>query len=411
MRILFLSTNLPVPTTSGQAIRTLSLIRALAEAGHEIKLLAFVAPPVPEDLEPLPRWCRSIDLVPRPFASMAQSPAYSRRLAALLSGKSYGIERFRSPKMQELIASSLKSERFDLIWADAVYTLINLPAGGPPIVLNCHNVESLLLQRYALAQHNPLKRCYGSAEARWMRRAEYLSGRRSIGVAACSEFDADTFRAICPEAHVFIIPNCVDTDAFSLNPDDESGGAATLVFQGAMDWYPNQEAVEYFVEEILPGIRQKCADARLVVAGRNPSKQLLDRFGGVPGVEFTGTVPDIRPYLQKATVVVVPLRTGSGTRLKILEAAAAGKTVVSTSRGAEGLALPPDREIVLADTTDAFVAAVTRLLRDPDSRRALGQAARAKVIDRYSHIALQTIVNDFLSAIMREQRGMPAAER
>ncbi|PYT34817.1 MAG: glycosyl transferase family 1, partial [Acidobacteria bacterium] len=151
-----------------------------------------------------------------------------------------------------------------------------------------------------------------------------------------------------------------------------------------MDWFPNRDAIEFFVNQIFPLIRRDAPAAEFIAAGRNPPRELIDRFSAVPGVKFTGTVPDMRPFLQQAGVCVVPLRIGSGTRLKILESAAAGKAIVSTRLGAEGLDFVDGQEILLADDPVSFAGCIVALLRDPSRRRAMGEAACRRVRQQYS---------------------------
>src|SRR5271156_4290316 len=168
-----------------------------------------------------------------------------------------------------------------------------------------------------------------------------------------------------------------------------------------MDWYPNRDAVEFFARAILPRVRAVFPEARLIVAGRNPPRQFVDQFRSDPKIEFTGTVPEMRPYLSAATVVVVPLRLGSGTRIKILEACAAGKPVVSTSLGAEGLGLAAEKEIILADDPDQFARSVVTLLRDPARRDAIAASARIVILERYSHLALKRSLETVISSLER----------
>jgi glycosyltransferase involved in cell wall biosynthesis len=165
-----------------------------------------------------------------------------------------------------------------------------------------------------------------------------------------------------------------------------------------MDWYPNRDAVDYFAERILPLVRAECPNVKFVVAGRNPPVQLVGKYRNDHNIEFTGTVPDMRPYLSAATVVVVPLRFGSGTRIKILEAGAAGKPVVSTSIGAEGLNLEHGKEILLADLPAEFARSVIQLLRDSARRDSIGTAARAAIVKHYSERALKCSLRAAISS-------------
>jgi glycosyltransferase involved in cell wall biosynthesis len=196
----------------------------------------------------------------------------------------------------------------------------------------------------------------------------------------------------------------VDTDFYEPNGTNSFGNGELLLFQGSMDWYPNRDAVEFFARTILPLVRNQRPNVRFVVAGRNPASHFVKELSTSFGVEFTGTIPDMRPYLSVASVVVVPLRMGSGTRIKILEACAAGKPVVSTMLGAEGLAFEPNKEIVLADVPAQFAGAVVRLLQDPERRRAIGSAARTKTVDSYSQAALKASL-DFAIAGSTCSRG------
>src|SRR5439155_958354 len=176
---------------------------------------------------------------------------------------------------------------------------------------------------------------------------------------------------------------------------------ATVLFQGGMDWQPNRDAVEFFAAEILPWLRRRVPSARFRVAGRSPAESFRRRFAGIDGLEFTGTVADMRDEIAKATVCVVPLRIGSGTRLKILEAGAMAKPMVSTGLGAEGLELVDGEEIVLADEPRAFADAVAALLHDAAGRDELGRGARLRVEKQYSLSVFKTALRDAVTGSLR----------
>jgi glycosyltransferase involved in cell wall biosynthesis len=183
-----------------------------------------------------------------------------------------------------------------------------------------------------------------------------------------------------------IAPNVVDTDPPAGRIDEDP---SLVLFQGGMDWFPNRDAVAYFAEAIFPRVRRSVPEARFLVAGRNPAPDFVASFAGIPGMSFTGTVADMRAVIAKAAVSVAPMRIGSGTRLKILEAAALGKAVVATTIGAEGLDFVAGREIMLADEPDHFSRQVADLLQDPERRDALGSAARARTEELYGLRALE----------------------
>lgn len=402
MRILFVSTNLPVPTTNGQAIRTLSIVRGLRSLGHELAFVSFAPPVHPAELTQLSSLCRSIDLVDATcrLTNMSQRSDYFERLRCLLSLKSYSVERFRSPAMQSRIEQQLRAHPFDLIICDSVYVLINVPSTDVPIALNCHNVEHVILLRYAALEKNLAKKSYARLESRLLRQAEQRACSRVAVAMSCSGHDCDLLKKIRPDLPVFVVPNTVDTELLGSQAGEHPDSTPPVVlFQGGMDWYPNRDAVEYFAQKILPFVRAACPKVKFVVAGRNPPAYLLRKFRKDGAIEFTGTVSSMLPYLSAATVLVCPLRLGSGTRLKILEGCAVGKPVVSTTVGAEGLNFERGKEILLADEPAEFASWVIEMLNDRMRARSIGSAARMAVLDRYSEPALKASLQAALSAL------------
>jgi polysaccharide biosynthesis protein PslH len=398
MRILFVANHVPVPPNSGHAIRSLSIIRALASLGHELAFTSFAGKSRPQDLHSLASLCHPIELLDRHVKNLTLHKNYLPRLVSLFTMKCYSIERFRSGPMQVGIAARLRRAKYDLIVCDSVYALINIPKTSVPILLNCHNVEYIILHRYAQLEKNHLKKYYAIWESRLMRRAERNGCLRVSAAMVCSHDDLQALQELRPQLSISVVPNVVDTDYIQpAAPDRPDGDLPILLFQGVMDWYPNRDAVEYFANRIFFLIRAACPQVRFVVAGRNPPSDFVQRFSPSHHVEFTGTVPDMRPYLASASVVVVPLRVGGGTRIKILEACAAGKPIVSTTIGAEGLDLEPGREILIADDPAGFASSVINLLRDAELRHSLACSARAAVVQRYSHATLRTSLDGLIS--------------
>jgi glycosyltransferase involved in cell wall biosynthesis len=290
--------------------------------------------------------------------------------------------------MKECILALVRSDRYDAVVCEQTDPLVNLsPWVSVPVILDNHNVEHVILQRYLQYERNPARRYYAWLECRKTLQWQREACRRSAIALACSEHDRASIQCLAPRAAVMVAPNVVDTDYFQPSGSEKP---STVLYQGGMDWYPNRDAVEFFVSAILPKLRAVVPEARLVIGGRDPSDEFRRRLAAVPGIEFTGTVPDMCAEIAKAAVSVVPLRIGSGTRLKILEAAAMAKPIVSTRVGAEGLDLVDGREIVLADEPRAFAAAVAELLRDAPRRRELGQAARRRVEECFSLPVLRT---------------------
>jgi glycosyltransferase involved in cell wall biosynthesis len=380
----------------------------LASLGHRLDLISFASKSRPHDLNPLPSICDSIELLDRDIENLSLQKNYLGRLKSLLTFQCYSIERFRSEAMLQSVNNHLRLTQYDLILCDSIYGLINVPQTPIPILLNCHNVEHAVFSRYVTMERNPIKKCYASLESSLMRSAESKGCSRISHAMVCSRNDREMLQKLRPNLASTVVPNVVDTDsitpAISENPSDKG---PVLLFQGIMDWYPNRDAVEYFARNIFPQIQAECPLARFVVAGRNPPKDFVESFKLAPNIEFTGTVPDMRPYLGSASVVVIPLRLGGGTRIKILEACAAGKPVVSTTIGAEGLDLAPGKEILLADKPTEFARCVTSLLRDPNRGETLASAARVAVVARFSHATLKKTLDTIVSKYpIREPRAV-----
>jgi glycosyltransferase involved in cell wall biosynthesis len=198
---------------------------------------------------------------------------------------------------------------------------------------------------------------------------------------AVSGADRDRLAACAPSARVEDVPTGVDTSYFV--PNGRTEAPASLVFTGSMDWYPNEDAILHFAQDILPLIRREVPEASLTVVGRKPSARLRTATAGT-AVQVTGGVDDVRPYVHQAAVYVVPLRVGGGTRLKICEALAMGKAVVSTTIGAEGLPLRSGEHFIRSDDPSDFARAVVALVRNPGQRQALGAAGRRLMEERHA---------------------------
>jgi polysaccharide biosynthesis protein PslH len=400
MKILIVATNLPVPPNNGQAIRSLSIIRALDSSGHDLDFVSFTNRELPDDLRPLSSFCQSIDVLERKMTNLTQKADYLRRIVSLLALRSFSVERFRSEAMRQKILGKLQTGHYDLIVCDGIYALTNIPETKVPIALNCHNIEYIILERYAKLARNPFKKSYAKIESHLMRIAERHSSYRVSLAMACSQVDLAVLRLLRADLPAFVVPNVVDTDL--IHPVERSSSEGTnpvLLFQGGMDWFPNRDAVDYCVRTILPRVRAECPKVRFIVAGRNPPARFMKQFASDPLIEFTGTVLDMRPYLAAATLVIVPLRLGGGTRIKILEACAAGKPIVSTSIGAEGLNLEVGKDIILADDPGEFARAVVTLLRNPALSDALARSSRAAVVERYSYLTLKRVLDGLISSL------------
>jgi glycosyltransferase involved in cell wall biosynthesis len=260
---------------------------------------------------------------------------------------------------------------------------VNIPDALPrPCVLFQHNVESMIWERHAAVAASPLRRAYLRRQWHRMLAFERHQCRQFDHVVAVSPEDAEWFARAYGVRNVTSVPTGVDTDYFQ-PADHGPQDPHALVFTGSMDWMPNGDAMQFFADDVLPGIAAELPDVTLSIVGRKPSPAVRALAARHPRLSVTGTVPDVRPYLARARVFVVPLRIGGGTRLKIYEAMAMGKAIVSTSIGAEGLPVRHGEHLLIADTPAAFAAAVLRLLRDPEEAAALGVRAAQLVRSRF----------------------------
>lgn len=292
--------------------------------------------------------------------------------------------------MQEELAAG----GFDVVVADFLVAEPNLPAAvGAPIVLFAHNVEFQIWKRLAAVESRWWRRIALEGEWRKMRRRERLAVTRAATTIAVSAEDRDMLQQLVPEARIDVVPTGVDTEYFA--PLPRALVRHRLVFSGSMDWYPNEDAILSFAHEVWPKLRHEFPDVSMTVVGRNPGPKLVSAAEAC-GITVTGTVADVRPYLAEAEVYVVPLRVGGGTRLKIFEALAMGKAVVSTTIGAEGLGLTPGRHFVAADGADQLAASIARLLRDDSSRSRLARDGSEFVRSRYGWSAVTAAFADTL---------------
>ena len=396
MNILFLSTWFPYPPDNGSKIRVYHLLRALGRR-HNVTLLSFsFGTARPEEVTPAQLGCRALEIVSR-------DPFERRRLAWALRffALTPVVER-PVAEMADLVSKTLDETPFDLVIASTTaMAAYAFQAAGVPKVLeehNCWSVPALALYR---AQRQPLKRLRYWAS--WRKRAGYESRlyRRFDLVTMVSEEDRKAAAGLLPDGgrRVQVVPNGVDCEHNRpglVRPQPDS-----LVFNGALTYRANYDAMHYFLSEVFPLIRRQLPTASLTITGSTRGVDLT----GLPlgeGVRLSGYVDDVRPLVAAAWACVVPLRQGGGTRLKILEAMALGTPVVATTRGAEGLEARPERDLLLADEPAEFAAQVVRLLRDAGLRQRLAHNARRLVKQRYDWAAIGERFVALVEAVARE---------
>ena len=390
-KILILTPQFPYPPHQGTTLRNYNLIAGLAQR-HQVHLMAF-GDPAESQGTPLDGLCQSVQVVSPPQRSMSQ-----RIKGLLFTSLPDMAQRLPSPAFRTALADALAREEPDVVEVEGIELAQYLfqvagsrqEAGCPLLVYDDHNAEYLLQQRAFETDIRQPRRwvaaAYSFVQWRRLRAYERRACLTADRVAAVSEADAEALRGLVPGLEPTVVPNGVDMDYYTAPvaplASREAPGAPDLVFTAKMDFRPNVDAVLWFARDVLPLIRRESPETRFWAVGKSPHARLAP-LADEPGVVLTGWVEDVRPYIAGAGVYVVPLRIGGGTRLKVLEAMAMGKAIVSTTLGCEGFELVPDQELVIADDPAEFAAAVLALLRSPERRDRLGRAARRFAGSRY----------------------------
>ena len=400
MRILWLKSDLLLPLDKGGKLRTWHLMRHLARR-HAITYLAFAEPGTPAaDLDGMRHVCARLETVPRRDPVKRSARFYAGVAMHLVDPLPYAVAKYRSRAYRRRIAALLGEMPFDLIVCDFLVPAVNLPASLPcPLVVFTHNVEAEIWRRHAETAGSVLRRVLYRQQHQRMLRFEARVLARADGVLTVSDADRTTFARLYPDAArapMHVVPTGVDVEFFDASPSPPA--SKTLVFTGSMDWLPNEDAMLFFCRHVLPLVRREEPDVRLSIVGRAPTAAVT-ALAADAGIEVTGRVDDVRPDMREAAVYVVPLRIGGGTRLKIFEAMAMGKAVVSTTVGAEGLPVTSGEHVMLADEPHAFTGRVVALMRNVERRRQLEAAARGLVVQRYDWSSVAHELEDALLRI------------
>ncbi len=388
MKILLLLPDLPYPGESGAALRNFGTLRGLSEAGHELTLLSFAEKPLVAS-NPLHKLCQAVQTVPPPKHSKI------KRIGKLFSSGQADMEfRLASAAFAAALQTILTTTEFDLIQFSGLELGGYLPqilAGKKraKVVYDAHNAEAALQAVMARVERRHFSRLPGAAystlQSRRLRRFERDICRRVDAVIAVSAEDRALLRAY-DGAPIYVMANGINAATYR-PPVGNARAACQLVFSGKMDYRPNVDAIEWFCAASLPRLQAAYPQVSLVIVGRNPHRR-IQALADKAGIEITGWVESVNPYLYAATVYIVPLRMGSGTRLKILQAMAAGCAIVSTGLGAAGLNEAARATLEIADGGEDFTAAIAALLADGERRQALGAQAQRQVSAHYDWSAL-----------------------
>lgn len=392
IKVLLLTPQTPFPPDQGAPIRNFSFVRYLGQSPkYELSLLSFARPGESATDSPalaeLAKYCRRVELVPHPPARSK----FTRLRDSLLSPLPDLAKRLASTQFEATLDNLLQSETFDVIQCEglemAPFGLARRQNLSARLVLDEHNAEYLMQKRiFEQDWQSGWKRrpaaLYSWLQARRLGRYERAALEKFDRAIAVSEPDRAALALLGPTSRpVAVIPNGIDLDEFT--PDDsQKEQPDTLVFTGTMDFRPNVDAVNWFVNEVWPRILAQKPNAQFFIVGRRPAPAVA-ALKDSPGIHVTGTVADARPYVRQSALYIVPMRMGGGVRFKVLEAMAQGKAIVTTQMGADGIDLTAGQEAVMADTAQDFAGAVLDLLDDPARRQELAKQGRRFVEENF----------------------------
>jgi glycosyltransferase involved in cell wall biosynthesis len=398
VKIAFLTPYVAWPLDHGGRIRTHHLLRAVA-ASHDVLNLAVARTPGERgDAEAL----ATIGIRVRPGLLRAPDMRLPgnrlRKWMSVAAGRSSLPGRWWSREFAALVAEEASRERFDLAVVDTPWMDAYRAALGPlPYVACAQNVEADVLLEAARAESG-LARAVNERDARLFlrREAAFLAG--AAAAVAVSGEDAARIRELAPAVRVAVVENGVDVDRLAVLPP--AGPDGPLLFVGSFDYPANVDAARFLATSVLPAVRARVGPTTAILAGRAPPPE-VHALGAVAGIEVTGTVADVVPHYARASVVVVPIRTGGGSRLKILEALALGRPVVTTTAGARGLDVRPGVHVLVADTPEAFAAALLKLRAEPELPPRLVRAGRAFVEERHAWPSIERRFAELIASLVR----------
>lgn len=415
MKIFWIKQGPLFPLDSGGKIRTWNILKRLA-ANNEVTALTFFPAYMPASCEIPERHLKRFISMP-----IEMPPKYSFRyrvdyLRKLCSPVPYVVRQYGIPAVRDRVRDLLASEEFDVVICDFLFPCLNLPLKLPcPQILFAHNAETMIWKRHFDVAKGLAWKAVTGTEYLKMRVFESRRSRMFDHVITVSNQDRDFFFKSIPSSRTSVLATGVDLEFF--HPSDTAESPSELVFTGSMDWLANENAIVFFAENILPLLLRAKPDITLSVVGRDPTERLRRLAKAVPQIRLTGTVDDVRPYIARASVYVLPLQIGSGTRLKVFEAMAMGKAMVSTKVGVEGLPVASGQNLLIADRPQEFANAVLRLLDDATLRRTIGQNARAlveagygwpQVTDSFEAILSRVVSGEELAA---QLESVPALQK
>ncbi|HUY91129.1 MAG TPA: TIGR03087 family PEP-CTERM/XrtA system glycosyltransferase [Pirellulales bacterium] len=406
LNLLYLVHRIPYPPNRGDRIRSYHLLRFLA-ARYDVYLACLADEPVPPAHEAaLREFCRRLAIVP-----LGRKTRWLNAAAKRILGRSATEGLFESPALRRIVSDWAGQTRFDVVFAfcSSMVPYLELPAlRDVPALIDFVDVDSQKWFDYAETATG-LKRALFASEGRRVRRLEIDAARRARAVAVVSEAEAELCREHCAPTPVYGIGNGVDLDYFgAVSPPEDSADQPHCVFVGALDYRANVDGITWFCREVWPEMRRRYPQATFTAVGRNPSA-VVCRLADLPGVQVVADVPDVRPYLARASAVVAPLRVARGIQNKVLEALAARRAVVASSGALDGLDVEAGRHALCADLPSEWITALSRLFDDAALRNEFGASGRAFVELHHGWAPRLAPFGDLLSNLITQRRAVAAS--
>lgn len=379
MDILFITTKCPLPTNDGHSLRSFNLLKQVA-AKHKVHLLSFVKYQQEyNSIDELEKLCRSVELFEVP-ENRSKISFIKTLVFSLLKRKAFVVCKYDTQPMRQAIRRKLSENTINIVHLDMLPLAIYLDeVRGQKTVLDEHNVESKLLKQRVDTQTRHVRKWFFSEQQRLLEQFEKSACRGVDCIVTCSQEDKEVLNGFAPTTPVEVVPNGVDTCFFA--PDSSIAEEdSSMIFVGGLNWFPNLDALQWFDKMIMPDILRDFPLAHLHIIGQQSDTVTWQNQGSIT---CHGFVEDIRPYMAKAYVFIVPLRVGGGTRLKILNAMSMGKAVVSTTIGGEGLGLISGENVIFADQEKKFSTTVKNLFNNSEYRNKISKNGREFIAAHY----------------------------
>lgn len=402
MKILVLCNKSPWPKQEGGPIAMFAMISGLLQAGHTVKVLSantnkFHVEPasLPEDFVK----ATSIE-----YVDMDLSLSIPGALYNLLLGRSYHVSRFHTKAFEKKIVELLKKDNYDIIHLEMLYMASYLDViranTNAPVVLRAHNIEHKIWQRICENTSFIFKRIYLHTLYKSLMRFEINILEKVDGIVAITPVDARNFAKITTNRNIISIPFGLSIPAL---PDNHQQPDNAIIFHiGAMNWFPNEEGIKWLIKEVWPKVTAKIPQATLHLAGRYMPDWLKNL--DIRNIIIDGEIPDVWEYMHKYSIMVVPLFSGSGIRIKIVEGMAAGKSIITTTIGAEGINYENGRDLLIAKDANSFTEAIIKLHGNAELRNSLGENAYNLILRDHDNVKLMSKLTDFYKELLQKNK-------